>query len=810
MRMRIILVYIILLFNYNETLLIFLLHLGAFMSYITSRKHQSNDHFTNSSKLSSSQRNMNIGAAVAALILPMVVQANEPQKNTEVTTTQTQSLPDVQVNAKVENEFKVNKAASNKYSQQLIDTPQTIAVIKRELIEQQGAVNLTEALRNTPGVGTFFLGENGSTNTGDAVYMRGFDTSSSIYVDGVRDLGSISRDLFNIEQIDVLKGSAGTDSGRSAPTGSINLSSKQAYLDDATFANITLGSAKQKRATLDKNIVLSTENGSALRLNLITQDSGVAGRDLINNKRWAFAPSFAFGINTSTRFNLSYLHVKQDNVPDGGVPTMGLPGFSSSDPTRPFLSNAPKVNPNNFYGSASDFDKVTADMLTGKIEHDFSPTTKLVNTTRVGKTSQNYLLTAFMGNTVNWLTPSVNDYSTWTLARNIRTLKDQENNILTNQTNLLSAFTLGDVQHNIISGIELINEKQNTWGYSGTGTLPAANLYKPNPNDAITGYNLVRNGTFTRGLTNTISAYAFDTLKLNEQWLFNLGLRVDRYDTDYSSASLSTLRSHPTLPVGTMVSNALNMSGNLLNLKLGGLYKPTKDSSIYASYSTSKQPPGGSNFALSTSASSPSNPQFEPQETKNIEIGTKWDLLQQKVTLSAAIYRTEVSNEVEQNIIDLLYYQTGKKRVSGIELGITGAINRDWLVSAGYAHMNTEVESGRVATANGVNNLAYAPKETFTAWTSYQLPMGIKLGGGARFIDALLRGRDGAVGTPSSTESYWVADMMASYAVNRHLDVQVNINNLTNKTYVAAINKSGYRYTPGAPRTISLGLNMKF
>ena len=417
MRMRIILVYIILFFNYNESLLIFLLHLGAFMSYITSRKHQSNDHFTNSSKISSSQRNMNISAAVAALILPMAVQANEPPKNTEVTSTQTQSLPDVQVNAKVENEFKANKAASNKYSQPLIDTPQTIAVIKRELIEQQGAVNLTEALRNTPGVGTFFLGENGSTNTGDAVYMRGFDTSSSIYVDGVRDLGSISRDLFNIEQIDVLKGSAGTDSGRSAPTGSINLSSKQAYLDDATFANITLGSAKQKRATLDKNIILSMENGSALRLNLMTQDSGVAGRDQINNKRWAFAPSFAFGINTSTRFNLSYLHVKQDNVPDGGVPTMGLPGFSSSDPTRPFLSNAPKVNPNNFYGSASDFDKVTADMLTGKIEHDFSPSTKLVNTTRAGKTSQNYLLTAFMGNTANWLTPSV------TRTRNIKIYK---------------------------------------------------------------------------------------------------------------------------------------------------------------------------------------------------------------------------------------------------------------------------------------------------------------------------------------------------------------------------------------------------
>ena len=120
-------------------------------------------------------------------------------------------------------------------------TPQTITVIKRELIEQQGAQTLTEAMRNAPGVGAFFLGENGSTNTGDAIYMRGFDTSSSIFVDGVRDMGSISRDLFNIEQIDVLKGNAGTDSGRSAPTGSINLSSKQANMENATSVNLSVG-----------------------------------------------------------------------------------------------------------------------------------------------------------------------------------------------------------------------------------------------------------------------------------------------------------------------------------------------------------------------------------------------------------------------------------------------------------------------------------------------------------------------------------------------------------------------------------------
>jgi catecholate siderophore receptor len=757
------------------------------MAYIKSRKHNSPGF----------QHGVTAAAAVAAMLAPGAYAADA-------------TLPDVSVSASSVNDFKADKAASPKYTQPLVDTPQTITVIKRELMDQQGAKTLTEALRNAPGVGAFFLGENGSTNTGDAIYMRGFDASSSIYVDGVRDLGSISRDLFNIEQVDVLKGNAGTDSGRSAPTGSVNLVSKQATLENATAATLSVGSASQKRITIDRNQVLDAAEGSAFRVNLMAQDSGVPGRDVVNNKRWAIAPVLAYGLGSATRFYLNYLHLHQDNVPDGGVPTIGLPGYSSPDPKRPFLAYAPMVDPSNFYGAASDFDKVRADMLTGRIEHDFSASVKLINTIRYGKTSQNYLLTSFMGNAANWLTPTPANYASWTLARSIRTLKDQDNTILTNQTNLLADLTLGGLSHTLLGGVELTQEKQNTWGYNGTGTLPAANLYHPNANDAISGLNLVRNGVTTQGSTTTLSAYAFDTIKFNPQWQLNAGLRIDHYNTDYNAASLSTATSNPTLPPNTLVPTSLNTSGNLLNWKLGAVYKPTLDSSVYASFSTSKQPPGGANFALSTAANSAANPKFGPQEARNLEFGTKWDLLQQKLALTAAIYRTDVSNEVVQNPADLLYYQTGKKRVDGIELGATGAINRNWLVSAGYARMRTSVESGPNVTANGVNNLAYAPKQSFTAWSSYQLTKDFKLGGGARFVDALLRGTDGAIGTPAQTSAYWVFDGMASYAINHIADLQLNVYNLADKQYVAAINKSGFRYTPGIPRSVMLSLNLKF
>lgn len=778
------------------------------MAFITSRKHALN--------ASKQKISVQMSSALAVMLLPLAAQtalaadvATSPAATKNESSTQ--SLKEISVSGerskKAVNDFKADKAASAKYTEALVDTPQTITVIKRELIEQQGAVTLTEALQNTPGVGTFFLGENGSTSTGDAVYMRGFDTSGSIYVDGVRDLGSISRDMFNIEQIDVLKGPAGTDSGRGSPTGSINLSSKQPTLEDAFYSLVTAGSGSNKRVTADWNKVINAETGTAFRVNLMDQDSGNPARDEVKNKRWAIAPSLAFGLNGATRVNLSYLHVKQDNLPDGGVPTIGLPGYTSPDPKRPFITNAPKVDSKNFYGAMTDFNKVTADMATVRVEHDFSSTSKLQNTSRYGKNSQNYLLTAYLARANTILTPSATDLSTWALVRTIPTVKDQVNEIFANQTTLTAQFNTGVIAHSVVSGLEFINEKQTNFFYKGKGVLPNSNLYHPDPSAPVSDFNLQRNGERTDGSTSTQSAYVFDTLKLGEQWQFNLGLRADHYSTTYTGISALT---GTGIPPGTMSALAIDTSGTLINGKLAALYKPTADSSVYAMVATSKQPPGGNSFALSAQAGSAANPKFDPQATITKEIGTKWDFLQQKLAFTAAVYQTEVKNEVEQDPLDLTYRQTGKKRVQGLELGVTGEIVRGWLISAGYAHMDTSVEAGSVVTASGVNNLNYTPKQTFTAWTSYTLPMGLKLGGGARYVDQLTRGKDGAIGTPVNTDAYWVFDAMASYRVSKNLDLQLNLYNLADKDYVASINKSGYRYTPGAPRSFTVTANIAF
>ena len=759
------------------------------MALITRRKH------------AQSRFNQHVGAALASMLLPAVALAQA--------TPAPQTMQEVKIVGSAENDFKADRASSAKYTEALVDTAQSVQVIKKELIQQQGAVTLTEALRNTPGVGAFFLGENGSTSTGDAIYMRGFDTSGSIYVDGIRDVGSVSRDVFNIEQIDVLKGPAGTDNGRSAPTGSVNLVTKQPTMEDATSASATAGSGSQKRAVADYNHVINADTGTAIRLNALVQDSGNPGRDQVNNKRWAIAPTVAFGLGGKTRVFLDFLHVKQNNIPDGGIPTVGLPGYTSPDPLRPFIASAPSVDPKNFYGSTLDHDDVKADMLTTRIEHDVSPALKLVNTTRYGKTKQDYLLTSFTLTPANLLTAQPANPQSWTFNRTSLTVKDQINEIVTNQTTLTADVVTGELKHTFVTGLELTNEKQKNYGYGATGALPATSLYHPDFNLPV-NVKFARNGVFSDGSTNTESVYGFDTIKLGEKWIFNGGVRLDHYNTTFAGAALSTATTYPNLPVGTLVSTNLDLSDTLVNAKLSALYKPTKDSSVYALVATSKAPPGGTTFALTTTASSAANPKFDPQETVTTEVGTKWDFLKAKLSFTAAAYRTTVKNEVEQDPVDLLYYQTGKKRVQGIEIGMVGEIVRNWLVSAGYTRMDTKVESGKTITANGVNALTYTPKQAATLWTSYTLPMGLKIGGGLRYQDKLLRGTDGAIGTPAYADGYTVVDAMASYSFTKNVDVQLNVYNVGDKSYISAINKSGYRYTPGTPRSASVSVNVRF
>jgi catecholate siderophore receptor len=717
-----------------------------------------------------------------------------------------------------------DKLASPKATQTLQDTPQTIEVLGKELLQQQGATTLTEALRNSPGVGTFYAGENGATSTGDTLYMRGFDSSSSIFVDGARDLGAVSRDLFNIEQVEVVKGPAGTDTGRSAPTGSINMVTKQANLSEGTSASASIGADGQRRATADINASLGAS--SALRINALWQDSDVAGRDRINNSRRGIAPSLGFGLGTDTRVFLNLLYVEQDNVPDGFVPTIGLPSWLPQ-PGLEQLAGHP-VDPENYYGSPLDHDDVTARMATLRIEHDFTPALKLANTLRWGRTAQDYFITSYTatgGNSGNPQAGNIHwtdrdDLSTYTLQRSNFSTRDQQNRILTDQLNLRADFRTGAVAHFLTTGLELTREEQGAHAIATSGRLPPINLYDPEWNDAGT-LEYHRSGAVSRGRTDTTAAYLFDTMKFGERFLLSAGLRADHYTTDYDATAVCTTtvplpRNGVACPAGvangTVVPSAdLHVSGTLLNYKLGAVYKPVEALSLYANAALSQQPPGGANFSLSTAANSADNIDNDPQKARTYEAGAKWAIVPRGATLNLALFRTDVSNEI---VADTEapggYSQTGRKRVQGVELSLAGSLTPHWDLSLGYLHQDAKVEEGPNLAADGTANLTYTPADAVTSWSTYRFDSGLTLGGGIRYTSGLRKGTDGAVGTPAHTKPWIVYDAVASLPVGDRLTLRLNAYNLFDKRYVAAINKSGYRYTPGTPRTFVLSVDFAF
>ena len=707
---------------------------------------------------------------------------------------------------------KVDRVSSPKFTQDLVDTPQTIAVVSKELLKQQGATTLSQALRNTPGV-TFLLGENGNTSTGDSIFMRGFDTQGSIFIDGIRDLGSVTRDTFNTEQVEIAKGPAGPDYGRSAASGYVNLASKVPVADSFASGTASYGTSANSRITGDINHEFG-DNGTALRLNVMGQDGDVDGRDFIERQGWAVAPSLALGLGSDTRAYFYLLHTQQDNVPDGGVPTIGLEGFYNAafDTGGAHAGDIPdRVDRDNFYGLASDFEQIKGTMFTARFEHDFNENVSLRNTSRYGKLRQFYVLSG-----VNALTVTDPDPELWTVART-RQAKFQENTLLTNQTNITANLGSGSVKHAITGGIEFIDEEQYNPTYVGLGTpITPANLYDPNHNDLQPGYAPVRNGVYTRGETQTAGAYVFDTVSFAERWQATAGFRVDTFDTDFDSAVLSTAVTNPTLPVGTLVPASLSVKDTLFSYKVGLVFKPSENGSIYLSHAISEQPPGGSNFTLSTAANNVNNPNLDPQKGTNLELGTKWELRNGALALTAAVYDSKNENELTPDPVDpTVFIQLGEREVKGVELGIVGKVTDNWEVSAGVASMDTEIKRG-LANQNGLA-ITWSPKLTFTSWTTYHTPFGLSIGGGFRYVDSVIRpvSSNAAPPPPNATNmrgapDYWVIDAMASYSINDKISLQLNAYNLTDEFYIATLNNGGTRYSPGTPRSGLLTVNFTF
>ena len=804
------------------------------MSYIKSRKNAPARPYKYPSLVSATALTV---LTSASLGLPAAALAQAAAENDNSAAT----LPTITVTGASDNPYKPTDLSSPKFTQPIVDTTQTVQVITKQVIKEQGATTLTDAMRNVPGAGTFAVGENGSTNTGDYIYMRGIDTSNSIYIDGIRDTSQAHRDMFNTESVEVIEGPSGSDYGRGAPSGSINMVSKQPHLGNNFDASMTLGTTKDTRPTIDWNQQLTDH--SAFRLNTMGLQSDVAGRNTVENNRWGVAPSLALGLGTENRVFIDYLHVKQTNVPDGGVPTVGLPSYTAPA-LFPFMNGAPTPSSSNFYGSSQDHDYATTDMATIRLEHDFNDTTTLRNTTRWAENKQNYLLSSFSplssattpylfgSNGIAYGKPGTNidpsNPSTWYIAA-LANYKDYSNSIWSNQTNLTSKLNTGSFKHDISAGFEITREKQYNYG-NNAPSLPVVNLYNPSLVGSYTVASPVqfgRNGIDSVGTTTTTAIYAFDTIELNDRWQVNGGMRLDHYTTNYncvnnptSTATTDCLGASAAGGGAPGWNSGLSTGGNLINWKLGALYRVAPNGNVYVNYAISQQPPGGSTFSLANAASTNTtgtlknvttqSPLFAPQKAKTAELGTKWELFDKKMLATAVLFRTDIFNNVLQNA-DGTYSQVGQQRVEGLQLGLAGMVTDKWAVNAGYTYQHTAYVNAPPATGDGTNSLPYTPTQALSLWTTYKLPHDVTVGGGANYVGGLNRNNGGAIpGSITYSNGYWVFNAMADYKVNKNLDLQLNIYNLFNKQYVSAINNSGMRYFPGVGRYATVTASLHY
>jgi catecholate siderophore receptor len=655
--------------------------------------------------------------------------------------------------------------SSPKYTEPLRDTPQTITVIPKTVIEEQGATTLRDVLRNVPGL-TMTAGE-GGTPAGDNLTLRGFSARNDIFIDGARDLGVQSRDPFNLEQVEVAKGPGSAFSGRGSAGGSINLVSKAPTVNRFFGGTISGGSDTTKRFTGDVNLPI--KDRMAFRLNLLAHDSGVAGRDVIENQRWGVAPSFMYGLGTRTRSTFSYFYLEQDNISDYGIPW--VPATNNALPE--FRDQPAPVPRDTFYGFRDrDYEHLRSDLATVKIERDFNDSVTLRNQLRFGYSSRDSIATP----------PRFANNNSTTINREMRSWI-AEDRAFDNQTDMRARFSTSSIGHSLVTGLALTyenNQRQNRSAPNSPTTL-----LNPNPDDVYTGV-VTRDPRFGDLTGKSVALYAFDTVKLNKYVELNGGLRFDRFDVD--GVTLTNTGLVPTERLDEMVS-----------WRGGVVVKPKEEGSVYFSYATSLSP------SLEGLSYNTANTAIEPEKTYNLEVGSKWDLIDERLSVNGAIFRVEKTNARTPGILpgDPAQVLQGRQRVQGIELGASGGITRALRVFGAYTLLDTEIVKSNTPAEVG-RRIQNTPRNSFNIWATYLLPHRITLGGGPRFVGR----RFGNTINTRQVDAYWLLDAMASFPVSKHLDLRLNLYNLTNDYYFDRL--GGGHLVPGAGRSVLVSAGFRF
>ncbi|MGU1882907.1 TonB-dependent receptor [Pseudomonas aeruginosa] len=647
---------------------------------------------------------------------------------------------------------RVERSASAKYAVPLLDTPQTVTVVPQKVIQEQNALSLRQVLSNVSGI-TFNAGEGGG-GSGDSINIRGFSANANMQVDGLRDSAQTSRsDLFNLEAVEVIKGPNSVFGGAGTSGGSINMVSKQPKAEVFTHLGAGLGTDRYRRLTLDTNQPLEgLGESTAFRLNLMAHHNDVAGREQIDKQRWGIAPSLTFGLDTPTRLTLSYFHQRDDNLPDYGVPALNgrkLDGVSRHD----------------YFGWRNlDEERIDNDVATLKLEHDFSDDFQLQNLIRYSHLHRDTVISASHVNQKGlppgrYLPAGPQAYG-----------RDSKTRMWINQTNLTGRFDTFGLAHTLIGGFELSRETydRTTYSYNLGKFYPANGFDLHNPPGYWNGPTDKRDSARNRTELEVKALYAFDTIALDERWDLSLGLRYDWID----GTSRSTPSGKPTVRADS--------SDGKLSTRAGLVFKPLENGRVYFSYGTSFNP-SAEHLVTTGSGVTEATGGLAPEKNSTYELGTKWEFLGRRLELDAALFQVK-KEDARERLADGSYVLAGEQRVRGLELSASGKLNEHWDLFATYTYLDSETLKSSNPQREG-QALGNTPPRSLSLWSTYELPEGVTLGYGARYVSQ----RNVTSVDNGKLDAYWVHNMMLGYQATRDLKLQLNLDNLFDKVYVERV-----------------------
>jgi catecholate siderophore receptor len=705
-------------------------------------------------------------------------------------------LPEVNVRDTRESFETPSTSTATRTDTPLRDIPQFINTVPQSLIRSQGAKTLSDALRNVPGIS--YAAAEGGTQANQLFYLRGFPVNGDIFIDGVRDLGEYNRDLFATEAVEVLKGPASLMFGRGSPGGVINQISKVADLSPRKEVGLSLGSFSQKRLVADLNFL--TGQDDALRIVALGEDSGFF-RYPQDVKKIGFAPSYRWGVGRQTDVSISYYYLKTEDVTDYGQPTL-TPAFTG---TTQFAM--PPISPENYYGFANhDFTEHETNIATLRVDHRFNDTLSMRNTLRwanyerqVEATISTLRATDANGQPVTPATPL--ELLMVDRRHDGGRTRDNDDDALINQTELIWRLTGGGIRHTVLAGLELSSEKLHRWNYVLDADPNQAGVQIPTSPTPLLGPDPFTPLSYTktpnirvRAEADAVGVYVQDQLQFTPEWKALLGLRWERYSAETRTENFLT---------GVIATGPFERTDTMLSGRAGLIWQPSETQSYYVAVGNSYNPSGelGVYGATGTNLNA-INENLDPEESRSYEVGGHWDLA--GVQLRASLFRNEKVNARMTDPVLATTVLAGKRRIDGIELQASGQIAPNWDVYSGIAWMNGEIVTGP-ANVQGKVPLGVADLAG-NVWTVYRLGGGFEVGGGIRYSSGFWL-NDANTG---EVPSYTLLDATAAY-VQPSYEIRLNLYNLTDKTYyIGGYQNNPNRVLPGLPRAVSVGFLYRF